>query len=514
MATGKEFPLSIVLQTVDKATSGIAQINARLKTITDPLKNLNKQQDEFGKHADLIWKNFGGPKVIGGFKAVGSALSEILSKVALLAVGAGAAALAFKGIVDELDNIGDAADRMGVTATELVALRFAAGQSGASVEALDEGLMTFNKNLGLAMAGTGRMAKQLEKISPPLLRQVKAAKSAREALGLIANAMTKLKGDTRKQAALAAATGLGPELIPLLLQGAKGMKELTDRAGELSGNLEPGVKVAGDLDNAGRELGLTWLNVKAQIVAGLGPPVLALLKEIIAWVVKNQDRIGKWAAEVGTQLPKAFEWVRAKFAEVVVVAGKVSDAIGGISGAAKILAALMVGKLVIAIGMLSVALVTTPFGWVVLSIAALAAAAVLLIKDWKPVWEFFDILGATIVDTVTTIDKAIAGIIDNTIGKIKEAIDFFTSSDFLKWASGFSGVEEATAGIKRRNAEDAAAGEQGMLARRNIVPPGAAKVQTLLKVDFANAPKGTRVSTDPRSTGDVDLSVGFSMVTP
>jgi hypothetical protein len=35
-----------------------------------------------------------------------------------------------------------------------------------------------------------------------------------------------------------------------------------------------------------------------------------------------------------------------------------------------------------------------------------------------------------------------------------------------------------------------------------------------LTVDFVNAPKGTRVNTDPTSTADVDLSVGYQMGTP
>jgi hypothetical protein len=38
-------------------------------------------------------------------------------------------------------------------------------------------------------------------------------------------------------------------------------------------------------------------------------------------------------------------------------------------------------------------------------------------------------------------------------------------------------------------------------------PPARAQVT----VDFANAPRGTRVKTDPQSTADVDLSVGYQM---
>jgi hypothetical protein len=38
--------------------------------------------------------------------------------------------------------------------------------------------------------------------------------------------------------------------------------------------------------------------------------------------------------------------------------------------------------------------------------------------------------------------------------------------------------------------------------------------QAKITVDFANAPKGTRVSTDPKSSADVDLGVGYQMGSP
>lgn len=87
-------------------------------------------------------------------------LSKTILKTtaALVAVGAAATIAGVQRAVSTLDDIAKTAERTGFGAKELQQLRFAADQTGVSVEILDGALGRFTKRLGLARAGTGAAA--------------------------------------------------------------------------------------------------------------------------------------------------------------------------------------------------------------------------------------------------------------------------------------------------------------------------------------------------------------------
>src|SRR5215510_7390261 len=159
MADKKEFPLSIVIRTVDKATAGIQEITKSLDKMTAPTR-------AFGKAFGKLKEAAGVDKVIDGFKGVGSAVLDVGKTFGTLAFAVGGAAYAVVKLTAEFDDLGDAAERIGVGVDKLAGLRYAAKMSGTSVEALDQGLMTFNKNLGQLKAGKGKMLGFLETATP------------------------------------------------------------------------------------------------------------------------------------------------------------------------------------------------------------------------------------------------------------------------------------------------------------------------------------------------------------
>lgn len=485
----KQVPLSIVLKFVDNATSGIKAFKDHIGAITTPVKQLGASFSGLAKEAGL-------PSIVDGFKGVGGAVKDLAGKLVVVGGFAAGAAAEILHLVGEFDDLGDLADRLGVHVDFLAQLRFAAERSGASVEQLDEGLQTFTTNLGQARAGTGKMVKFLQTVSPALLAQLKATKSNEEAVLLMADAFGKVK-DSSKRAALAARTGFGPALAPLLAQGSKGVAELMDRFHELAGNQGDAAEAAGATDDALKDLKAATQGVKAALVSGLAPAVKVVVDRLRDWFVAHREDIRQWAADIGQKLPGAIDKVVTSVGEAVRWVTKIVDSIGGLKVIAAGAAAVLVGPLVGAFVKLGAVMLTTPFGIVLAGLAAITALA---------------------ISTTSEIQKFRAALDTKNEVKLQDAADK---------ASKMSEAAFNAAGPKRASAfETTTPSSQGPFSRnlplgpeRNLQPAGLAgprlftsrEAQAHITIDIANAPPGTRVKTDPRSTAEVDLSVGYQM---
>ena len=145
------------------------------------------------------------------------------------------------------------------------------------------------------------------------------------------------------------------------------------------------------------------------------------------------------------------------------------------------------------------ALLANPITWVVIAIAALAGAAYLIYKHWEPIKAFFVDLWDTITDAFMRAWDAISPLVD----KISAVMN---SSAVLK----YSPIGMAVNGVRSlMSSDDAAPGLDAASAA-----PGGRGGDARVQVDFANLPAGARVTADPRNTADLDLSAGWSMVTP
>jgi phage-related minor tail protein len=484
----KQTKLSIVLSAVDRATSVVKRVNERLEAITKPVSKLGKELGSFRE-------NLGIDKVAAGFGGVGTQLQNMWSWTVRLGLAAGAAGLAFKSITDHFDNLGDAAERAGVSADFLAQMRYVAKQSGAEVSDLDGGIQTFTKNLGQARAGTGRMASFLTKVSPPLLKQLKATKSNEEALLLYADAMRKVE-DPAKRAALANAGFGTTALSPMLARGEEGIGALAKRYVQLAGSQEGAVKASGEVDSAFHDLDATLDGVKAAIASGLGPAFRELIERVSKFFTENRERISVWVKDLGDKLPGAISSAIDAFDRALAVVKPVWDTIGGLSGAVTILAAVIVGKLIYAIGALGVALLTTPIGWFMLGISAIVGAVALIVKYWEPIKGFFVGLWDAVTSAFSGAWDFIKSIVDKVVGAVDTVREGVRS--VLEFVPGNTSLGSPILG----NTD----------AARSALAGAGGAGETRLKVEFANAPRGMRVSTDAKSTGEVDLSTGYNLL--
>lgn len=486
----KQTRLSIVLRTVDRATAGIRALSSRLDKITKPVRDFKEALGDLREKSGLN-------DVISGFRGVGSAVAGVLSKIALIGGVIGAAVVGLMSIVNGFDALGDKAEAIGVSVDFLAQMRYAAAQTGAEVEQLDGGLQTFSKSLGQARAGTGRMASFLKKVSPALLVQLKAAKSNEAAFDLLAAAMAKLE-DPAKRAALAQAALGDAALAPLFAQGADGIKKLREEYFGIAGSQEAAAKEAGKVDASMKKLGAATDGVKAALVEGLAPALVEIIEQLRVWLQGNRGAIKEWAVDLGKRLPDAARALVSGIRTVIDTIRPFVDEGWKLKVILGVLAAAILGPVIGAIAALGIALLTNPIGLIVTGIAL---AAGLIIKFWDPIAGFFSGLW----DGVTSVFEAAWGIIKAIVDKVVWAVD--------KVASGASWIKKHVGGGALIDmAREAAEGPQAEAPDLFAQGPGGQSTEARVIVDITGAPRGTRVTTDPNSTANVDTSLGLNML--
>lgn len=554
----KETKLSIVIRTVDWATAKINKINERLERLNERIAAVGKPFRNFGDALSKFGKTSGLNNVIDGFKGVGSAVGELVGKMfAVGGVVAGVAAGMFK-LIGDLDDLGDKAEAIGVSADFLAQMRYAAERSGAAVEQLDGGLASFSKNLGQARANTGKMAKFLEKVSPALLAQLKAAKGNEQAFDLLAGAMAKLE-DPAKRAALAQATLGDAALGPLFVKGPKGIKDLRDRYLELAGSQEGAAGEAGKVDDAMKDLKASTDGIKAALVEGLAPALTEIVQRLRTFFTENRARIKEWAADLGKRLPGAVSKLIDIFGSIVDAARPFVDSATKLKIIGAALAAVIAGPLISSIVALGRALIATPIGMVITAISLLSAGIVLLVRHWDeiidalgPFGRLLRAVGGLVVSTaklIGTIMEPVAGAIMAAWSPLKTFFEVLWSSITTIFEAAWNAIKVVVDGIT--DAVEAVTGVvdkiggaitggidvQKLIAQEQTKQGSAASVfrpkfldgrpdireqaaaviasrtaEARVTVDFANAPRGTRVQADPQNTATVDMSIGYQML--
>ena len=128
----------------------------------------------------------------------------------------------------------------------------------------------------------------------------------------------------------------------------------------------------------------------------------------------------------------------------------------------------------------------------------------MLVNNWEPIVEFFRELWTDITGFFQSAWEKISPIVDELLAVGK-----------------FTPIGQAISAIS----DVASTGKIGAATLWDVTPPtlgaeraapnaSAMSTEARVVVDMSNVPAGTRVTTDPTSTASLDLSVGYSMVTP
>lgn len=531
---GKEYPLSVVIRAVDRITGPIRQINARMKKLTAPVTRV--------------------AAAIGG---VGKEAQALAVKLTALAAAAGYGFFRMaKGAIDAGDALDELSDTTGVAVNQIKEYEYVAQRAGVGSEEFQSSLLQLTKRLGDTRAGTGALNAFLKQTSPALLRQVKGAKSTAEAVDLMFAALSRLD-DPAKRAALAAAA-FGKANLKMANIGkmsAEEIEQLRQRFRQLAGDQEEMAKASARFNDEWDDMQIALAGTKKAGLLPLLPAMQALTGQVTDLLIAYRPVLKAWSTDFAARLPERLRWLREEFARLrdnlapvtglasalverfglantvtaalaavlgfrllVAVAG-LATAFGGL-GAALAPVLLSMGRMALLAGAqlfgafsafiyavragtgvmyaFNFALWASPIGMVIAAVTALAAAAYLIYKHWEPIKGFFGGLWDGIVASF-----------DAALEKIRAGIAWVTDS--------FNSVMAMSRQVGQRlrfwetPAQQGAAGPA--LGAALAAPPAAAsRSEATVTVNFENMPRGARVSTDPRSTTDVNTSLGYSML--
>ncbi|HEX4455706.1 MAG TPA: hypothetical protein VH143_32820 [Kofleriaceae bacterium] len=496
MADGKNTTLSITIRTIDQATAKIKAINDRLDKATKPARDFGKALSDFKDKSGL-------GMVAGAFSTIGGAVKDAVGDVLEIGSVIAGFAVAATGelihLVNQFDDLGKKAQRLGVGVDFLAEMRFAAEKTGVPLDELDSGLQAFNENLGQARAGMGRMAKFVGNVSPALLTQLKAAKGNAAAFDLLARAMSKVT-DPAERAALAQKTVGDSNLAPLFQKGAAGIAELRKQYDALHGSNQGAVEASEKSKSAMVDLGAAVDGAKAALVEGLSPALTVIVKQLTDWLVGHRKDIKEWAERVGKWLPgaingfvdglvDAYGRVKTFFKDtwdfIKPIIDAIHDAVGDVGDYIDKVKSIGGGALGAVGNVLG-----GPFS---------IGSAVDKIQDEHD------------RNAPTPIAGVMAGI-TNVLGPAAAAQMALARASMLPDANPAflapsAGPNAADAVVGNFRAWQQPTAQQQQQQAALAPPPQSAKIT----IDIAGAPRGTRVREAPGNTADVDMNVGYQM---
>lgn len=385
--------------------------------------------------------------------AVGFSLSQMMSK-----------------FLDTGDAIDKASMRLGIGVDKLQSLQYAAKMSGSSAEDMNQALGKLNENIAKAAAGKNKeLASLFDKLGISLRDAKGNLRTAADVLPEFADAIQRnTKSTVRARMAIAAFGDAGQKLIPMLQDGSKGLADMEKRAHDLGLTMSgEDVKAAADLGDRFSELGMVFDSFGNTLSAKLAPVLSPIIDDLAEFIAKNKEafsgRLSEAVSKLADSLKKVdFEKLAKQCMDAFDAIGELYDKIGGFDTILKALAALMAGKVIIAIGSfvgslltlgqsffalipiikaVGIAFVANPIGAV---ITAIAAGAALIISNWDKVGPFFTGLwnGITGIFTsaVSNIEKVISGWVDG----IKTLWSGLFNGDMSKIVDGFFKMFDAS----------------------------------------------------------------------
>lgn len=185
-----------------------------------------------------------------------------------LSLSVASAVIFAKGIIDAADALKDASDQLGITTQELQALNSAARDTGAGTDRMKQGLASLSDQLGDAVKGEGNLAKLLRDLNIPL-------GTTMQVFFDLADATKKAATQNEKMSISTLAFGkAGKELVPLLNQGADGVRKLFDEAQKKGQIWDP--ETVKKLDN----LNDAWERLKVSLTGKVANPLAGFLEYI------------------------------------------------------------------------------------------------------------------------------------------------------------------------------------------------------------------------------------------
>ena len=224
---------------------------------------------------------------------LGGAAKSVAKVVTGLMVAVTAAAAAFvalgKKAFDALDDVGKTADRTGIAAEKIQALRLAAVESGASVEDLNKGLEKFAKNIGdVVVKGTGEATYALDRMGIQLRNNSGHLKTNDQLLKEVVEGIGKLGQESERASILQSMFGrAGIKMNQVFGEGAEAFDAWIQKAEEM-GFVVSGktIKAVESFNDRFSELQFIASGLVNQTFAALSPMLDTLITNFRDWIIE------------------------------------------------------------------------------------------------------------------------------------------------------------------------------------------------------------------------------------
>jgi hypothetical protein len=195
-----------------------------------------------------------------------------------------------KETINAADDLGDTAERIGVTTDELQRFQYALKLTGGEVEGAEKALFLFNKTLGEAAKSGGGPFTELGLSVKDSNGQVKTAMAL---LPDVADKVAEAGSEAEKTAIATKFFGKSAlSLLPLLKRGREGVAELSaeydDLGLGLSGDM---IEAAGKANDALDRMHFTTQALSGAVVGMLLPP----LNQLLGWLTKGVAKLTYFA---------------------------------------------------------------------------------------------------------------------------------------------------------------------------------------------------------------------------
>lgn len=239
------------------ATAGV--INVIVRAITKPFDDgIN------GVHKQLRGLTKGFADINGAVAVAQKAFSAVSGAISTLT-----------DEISRLDEIGDTAERLNITADSLVKLQRAAQLTGGEVEGVAKSLAILQRTLGDAAMGNAGPVKALDKLGLSAKELIKLNLS--DAFQKIVERISKLPTPAERASLAADLFGKSASnLTGLLTQGSSAIQEATKDIESFGAVLdETRLKSIDEAQKSMERLSMSWQSVKTEIALGAAPALSA-----------------------------------------------------------------------------------------------------------------------------------------------------------------------------------------------------------------------------------------------
>lgn len=468
--------IEAAIQMVDNVTAPMRKINQAVESANAPVNRLKKSLGSLSKEAKLsaLGDSLGNLK--GKLSGVGEGFSKSMGRLSTVtAMGAGALTGLFIAVEKSAsagDRIAKFSRRVGLSVDSLQALRFAAERSGVDTEKADKSFEKLGKAVSEAAAGMGPAKDLFKALNIPLKDSTGRLRKQEAVLLDLAEAYTKIKDPQDKTRVSMTLFGEeGVALTEMLNQGSEGVRGLMDEYKRLGGGLSQQQAANAEIfEDTLSNLKVTLGALANQLSSNLIPVISDMMVRFQEWALTNKDTVQKFAEGFAQKLPQILDRVRSALMSLAQSAGPVIEsllkimnvlgpgkvifgalaafiagpfvlsllsvipalvsvgsaftttlaAVGGISGvmaavggAFTAFSGVITATVLPAIYSIGVALLTTPVGWILAAIAAIAGAVYLIWKNWD-----------TVSGWIMSAWVKVSAFLDTSIGKIMAVFVF------------------------------------------------------------------------------------------